>query len=170
MAVGCILLSLLRDHTVLDGWVAELVGLATEQGFPQWSAQGTIYRGWVKVNTGDVADGISLLRNGWDAFRATGAKLLLPHYMGLLVTACEIGGQMEEAVTLLDEALQIVEWTGERWIEAGLNRHKGRLLLRQGASEAAEQLYHKALGIAREQEAKLWELRTAVSLGRLCRD
>jgi predicted ATPase len=51
-----------------------------------------------------------------------------------------------------------------------LFRHKGELLLRQGQTEAAEELYHKALGIAREQEAKLWELRAAASLARLRRD
>jgi predicted ATPase len=72
-------------------------------------------------------------------------------------------------VTLLDEALQMVERTGERWFAAELNRHKGQLLLRQGHTEAAEELYRKALGIAAEQEAKLWELRAAVSLARLQR-
>jgi len=169
LVVGGILLSLLRDHAVLDEWVAQLVTLATEQGFPHWSAQGKIYQGWVKVNTGDLAAGISLLRSGRDAFRATGAKLLLPHYMGLLATASEIAGQMEEAVTLLDDALQIVEWTGERWLEADLYRLKGQMLSRQARSEAAEELYCKALDIAKEQKAKLWELRAAVSLARLRR-
>jgi predicted ATPase len=41
------------------------------------------------------------------------------------------------------------------------------LLLRQGHDEAAEGLYRKALSIAQEQEAKIWELRAAVSLARL---
>ena len=44
------------------------------------------------------------------------------------------------------------------------------MLLRQGDSEAAEELYRRALSIAAEQEAKLWELRAAASLARLCRD
>jgi predicted ATPase len=44
------------------------------------------------------------------------------------------------------------------------------MLLRQGRSEAAEELYCRALDIAKEQEAKLWELRAAVSLARLRRD
>jgi predicted ATPase len=70
----------------------------------------------------------------------------------------------------LDDALQIVERTGERWFAAELNRHKGRLLLQQGHSEAAEELYRKALSIAEEQGAKLWEMRAAVSLARLGRD
>jgi predicted ATPase len=51
-----------------------------------------------------------------------------------------------------------------------LNRHKGQLLLRQGHTEAAEELYRRALSIAEEQEAKLWELRAAASLARLRRD
>jgi predicted ATPase len=54
--------------------------------------------------------------------------------------------------------------TGDRWFVAELSRFKGQLLLRQGHSEAADELYRKALSIAREQEAKLWELRAAASL------
>ena len=77
---------------------------------------------------------------------------------------------MKEASTLLDDALRIVERTGERWFAAELNRHKGQLLLRQGYSGAAEKLYRKALGIAEEQGAKLWELRASVSLAQLWHD
>ena len=93
-----------------------------------------------------------------------------PCHTALLATAYEIAGQVDDAVSQLDEALQIVERTGERWLEAELNRHKGQLLLRQGHTEAAEELYRKALRIAQEQEAKLWELRAAASLARFRRD
>ena len=116
---------------------------------PTGVRMGTIYRGWVKVKNGDVAEGISLLRSGSAAYRATGAEVWMPHHIALLARACEIAGQIEEALTLLDDALQIVERTGERWFAAELNRHKGQLLLRQGHSEAAEELYRKALSIAR---------------------
>jgi predicted ATPase len=94
----------------------------------------------------------------------------MTHNTALLAGACEIAGQVEEAVTLLDDALQLVERTGERWLEPELHRHKGQLLLRQGHAEAAEELYRKALSIAAEQGAKLWELRAAMSLARLRRD
>jgi hypothetical protein len=60
--------------------------------------------------------------------------------------------------------------TAERWYAAELNRHKRQLLLRQGHAEPAEELYRKAMGIAVEQKAKLWELRAAVSPTRLRRD
>ena len=70
----------------------------------------------------------------------------------------------------MDDALRIVDRTGERWFAAELNRHKGQLLLLQGRSEAAEVLFRKALSIAEEQEAKLWELRAIMSLAKLRRD
>jgi class 3 adenylate cyclase/predicted ATPase len=170
LTIGALLLSLVRDHAALDERADELIAVATEQGFPQWRAQGTIYRGWVRVKNGDVTEGISLLRSGSATYRATGAEQWMPYYIALLAGACEIAGQVEEAATQLDNALQIVERRGDRCLAAELNRQKGQMLLRQGHTEAAEELYHKALSIAREQEAKLWELRAAMSFARLRRD
>jgi predicted ATPase len=128
---------------------------------------GTIYRSWVKVKNGDVAEGISLLCSGLAAYRATGAEVVMPHFVALLARACEIGGQVQEGLALLEDGLQISDRSGEPWLATELNRHKGQLLLRQGHSEAAEELYRKALCIAVAQEAKLWELRAAVSLAGL---
>jgi class 3 adenylate cyclase/tetratricopeptide (TPR) repeat protein len=170
LAAGTRLLSLVRDNAALKERADQLVALATEQGFPHWRAQGMIYRGWAKVKNGEVMEGAALLRAGSAAYRAAGAELFVPHYMDLQAAACEIAGQIEEALSLVDDALEIVERTGERWVEAELNRHKAQLLLRQGHTEVAEELYYKALSIAQEQEAKLWELRAAASLARIRRD
>jgi class 3 adenylate cyclase/predicted ATPase len=170
LALRARLLSLAGYDAALGEHADQLVSLAIEQGFLQWQAQGTIYRGWVKVKNGDVAKGLSLLRNGLIAFRATGTEIWVPHFTALLAAACEVAGRMDEASTLFDDAVQIAEKTGEHWLDAELNRHKGQLLLRQGHSEAAEELYRKALSIAQEQGAKLWELRAAASLARLRHD
>jgi predicted ATPase len=170
LAIGARLLSLGGDNPVFDEWVGQLVAMTAEQGFPHWGAEGTICFGWVKVRNGDLAEGISLLRAGLKAWRATGAQTWMPHHIALLARAYEIAGRIEEGLTLLDEALQIVEKTGERWLAAELNRHQGQLLLRQGHSEAAEERFCIALSIAEDQEAKLWELRAAMSLARLRRD
>jgi predicted ATPase len=170
LALGAVLLSLVGENAALGERVDQLVAVVTEQSFPLWDAQRTIFRGWVTVKNGDVAEGTSLLRHGSTAYRATGAEMFMPHYIALLAGACEIAGQIKEAMTQLNDALQIAERTGERWLAAELYRHKGQLLLRQGHSEAAEQLFRKALSIAQEQQAKLWELRAVVSLARLRRD
>jgi predicted ATPase/DNA-binding winged helix-turn-helix (wHTH) protein len=167
LTFGARLHSLGGENAALDERAAQLIAVATEQGFPFWRAMGAIYRGWVKVKNGNVTEGISLLRSGSTAYRATGAELYMPHFLALLAGACEIAGQIGETATLVDEALRIVERTGERWFAAELYRHKGRLLVRHGHAQAAEELYCEALKIAREQEAKLWELRGAMSLARL---
>jgi len=154
----------------LGEWADQLIAVTTEQSFPLWGALGTIFRGYFEAKNGDVRQGITLLHNGSVAYRATGAEVWMPFHIALLAKACEIAGQIEEAVTQLDDALQIAERTGVRWCAAELNRHKGDLLLRQGHPEAGEELYRKALSIAVEQEAKLWELRAAASLARLRHD
>jgi predicted ATPase len=170
LAFGARLLLLVGDDAALNEREEELAAVAAEQGFPYWNAQGAVYRGWVKVKNGDVTEGISLLRSGAAAYRATGAELYMPHYIALLAGACEIAGQIEEASSLLHDALQIVERTGERWFATELNRRKGHLLLRQRQCAAAEEFYRKARNIAEQQGAKLWELRAALSLARLRRD
>jgi class 3 adenylate cyclase/predicted ATPase len=170
LAQGCRLLSLGGDNVALDERAGQLIAVATEQGFPLYRALGTIYRGWRKVRTGEVAEGISLLRSGSSAYSATGAKARISYHTALLARACEVAGQVEGALTLSDNALQIAERIGERWFEAELYRHKGQLMLQQSDFEAAEKLYRQALTIAEEQEAKLWELRAALSLARLGRE
>jgi predicted ATPase len=170
LAIGARLLLLVRDDAALEEQVERLIALAAEQGFPYWGAQGEIYRGWIRVKSGDMAQGISLLHSGSSAFRTTGAEVFVPHYLALLATAYDLASQIEQGLLLLDDALQIAQSTGEHWFTAELHRHKGQLLRRQGHAEAAAELYRKALKIAQEQEAKLWELRAAVSLARLRRD
>jgi class 3 adenylate cyclase/predicted ATPase len=168
--MGARLLSLAGDDAALGEWADQLVAVATEQGFAHWRAEGMIYRGWVTVKKGDVTEGISLLRGGSAAYRSTGAEMWTPHHMAILATAYQIAEQVDDALSQLDDALRIVERTGERWLAAELNRLKGQLLLQRGRNDAAEELYRKALSIAVEQEAKLWELRAAASLARLRRD
>jgi predicted ATPase len=170
LELGARLLSLVGDNAALDERAGQLIVVATEQGFPWYRALGTIYRGWVKVKNGDVAEGISLLHSGLSAYRATGPETRMPYYIALLANAYEIAEQAEEALALFDEALQTVEMTRARWFEAELNRHKGQLLQRQGQPATAGELYRKALSIAEEQGAGLWELRAATSLARLRRD
>jgi predicted ATPase len=170
LSIGNRLISLVGDHSVLNGLADDLINVAAEQSFPFWRAQGTIYRGYSRVKSGDVPEGLSLLRSGSSAYRATGAELWMPYYITLLATACEIAEQTEEALILLDDALKVVGRTGERWLEAELHRHKGQLLLRQGNFDAADDLYRKARSIAEEQMARFWELRAATSLARLWAD
>jgi class 3 adenylate cyclase/predicted ATPase len=170
LGFGTILLSLVGDDAIFAERLDELFAVVAEHGFSLYSATGAILRGSLTVKNGEVTEGMSLLRSGATAYRAIGQEAWMPYFTALVAGASAIAGQIEEGLTLLDEALQIADRTGEHWFAAELNRHKGQLLLRQGHTEAAEQLYRKALSIAEEQEAKLWELRATASLARLRRD
>jgi predicted ATPase len=164
------LLSLYGENAALSERASELLTLATEQGFPLYRALGTLYLGWVKVNTGKVAEGISLLRSGSSAYRAPGAEARTPYHIALLARGLEIAGQIDDASVHLENALQLAERIGERWFTAELYRNKGQLMLQLGDAEAAEELYHQARTLAAEQETRLWELRATLSLARRCRD
>jgi predicted ATPase len=170
LGIEALLLSIIGDDIGLEQRADSLVALANDQGFPFYRATGAIFRGWAKARNANVTEGLSLLRDGSSAYCATGATAWMPLYIALLAGACEIAGQIEESAAQLDQASQLAERTGERWCAAELDRHRGRLLLPQGHPEAAEELYRKAVDIARNQKAKLWELRAAASLAQLWRD
>jgi predicted ATPase/class 3 adenylate cyclase len=157
------------------------LGVATENGFPFWSAFQTILLGWVLVKQGKVDEGIARMSQGMEAYWATGAELLRPYLTGLLAEALAESGSTERALALLDEALEAVEKTGERFYEAELYRQKGELLFRScgegseltdvteqsSRSSDIERWFLKAISIAGRQQAKWFELRAATSLARL---
>jgi predicted ATPase len=78
-------------------------------------------------------------------------------------------GQPEAGLTVLTEALTLVDTTGERWYEPELYRLKGELLLQQNSANQAEaeNCFHQAITIAQNQQAKSLELRAATSLAKL---
>ncbi len=112
--------------------------------------------------------GISQLREGLVAYRATGAGLLLSKFLGFLTEAYAHGGQADAGLATVAEALAFVERSGERFCEAELYRHKGELTLQQSQdAEEAERCFRKAIEFAHHQQAKSRELRAATSLARL---
>jgi predicted ATPase len=141
-----------------------------------------MYRGWAWVEQGQIEEGIVQIRQGLAAYQATGAGVGVPYFLIQLAEAYGKVGQVEEGLALLDEALTAVDKTGERWWEAELYRIKGELLLNaecrmQNAElihpssfsvhHSAEECFHKALEVARRQQARSLELRAAMSLSRL---
>jgi predicted ATPase len=145
------------------------ISLATDQGFPHWRAQGVVLRGWALVQQGQAQAGIEQINQGMMVYCATGAALGRANYLALLAEAYGTTGQPEAGLTVLTEALALVDKTGVRWHEPELYRLKGELLLHQSAGNAteAETCFHHAISIAQNQSAKSWELRATTSLARL---
>jgi len=115
----------------------EQMRIATEQGFLFWHASGTLYTAGGLLLQGRLEQGLRLLQNGLDAYRATGAELALPYYLSMLADACTQTTRFAEAHTALDEALSLVEKNDERFQEAELHRLKGELLLAESDDQTA---------------------------------
>jgi predicted ATPase len=164
-----ILHQLRREWQVVSERAEMALTVATAQQVALVLAVGPIMRGWALAMQGQGAEGLTQLRQGLDAYRATGAAFQRPHFLSMLAEVHGSLGQPEAGLTALSEALALVEKTGERYYEAELHRLKGELLLQQAAPEAshAEACFQQALDIARCQQAKSLELRAAMSLGRL---
>jgi predicted ATPase len=169
-----------KDVEVTQGLADASLEVATEHGFPFWSAFQTILQGWVLVKQGKADAGIVHMSRGMEAYWATGAELLRPYLIGLFAEALAEGGSTERGLVILAEALETVEKTGERFYEAELYRQKGELLFRpysegSGLPSTAtssrsceiERCFLKAMTVAGRQQAKWFELRAATSLARL---
>ena len=132
-------------------------------------AWGTIFRGWALAKQGEGEEGTAQIRQGLAAHRATEADLARPYFLALLAEAYGGIGKAEEGLTVLAEALDVVNKNWERFYEAELYRLKGELLLARSPENQAdaEPCFRKAIEVARWQSAKSLELRTVMSLSRL---
>ena len=158
-----------REVLAAHEQAAAAMTLATEQGFAQWVARGTVLHGWALAMQGQGEAGLAAIRQGLAAELATGATLCQPYFLGLLAEAYGAGGHPDEGLTALAEALAVMDTTEVRYYAAELYRLKGALLLQQAVPDAAQAAacFHQALDVARQQQAKSWELRAATSLARL---
>jgi class 3 adenylate cyclase/predicted ATPase len=159
-----------RDVPAVHEHAEAAVALATEQGFPLWTATGTSLRGWALAMQGQGEEGMAQVRQGIAIWRATGAALFVPSFCTWLAEVAAHLGHPEDGLQALVEASALVEQHEERYWEAEVCRLRGSLLLRQTMPqpEEAETWLQRALDVARRQEAKALELRAAMSLSRLC--
>jgi predicted ATPase len=169
-----------------------VIVISHEHGFPFWLARATILRGWALAEQGWAEEGIAQIRRGLEAWQATSAEVFRPYFLTLLAEAYGKTNKSKEGLTVLAEASDLANKTGERFYEAELCRLKGELTLQletrdwgletsssspQASSlkplaspavvQEAEGYFLKAIEVARKQKAKSLELRAATSLARL---
>jgi class 3 adenylate cyclase/predicted ATPase len=158
-----------REGRATQEYTAAVLSISPEQLSPQGQAAGALLHGWVLVQQGQAQEGIAQLTQGLTAWRASGAEIGRPYWLMRIAEAHGMLGEPAVGLTVLTEALALVDTTGERLFESELYRRKGELLLQQSVSNQteAESCFHHAMDIARNQQAKSFELRAATSLARL---
>jgi class 3 adenylate cyclase/predicted ATPase len=155
-------------HTQID----ELAALADERGSPYWKAVGTAVKGWLFAETGKASDAVRAITSGITSLRSTGAVLYEPWHLWYLAMAYAELGEHENARRRIDDAIDTIERSKEKWCEAEVHRIAGEIALKSlpPDPEKAERCFDRALAVARQQQAKSWELRASMSVARLWRD
>ena len=161
--------TLCRDQTEALTSAEALLTLCREQGLTYRLLQGRLLRGWGYVMLGQAEDDLGKMVQDIHAIVETGAEVYRPYYLALLAQAHGALGQYAAALTVLSEALALVEQHEEHWYEAELYRIQGDVLLRHLPDEGvqAEASFQRSLAVSRRQHARSWELRAAMSLSQL---
>jgi len=162
-----------REVQAVQGHSESLMRLSSKAEVPYYREWADILHGWAQAQQGQAEAGVAQIRRalaGWRARAGRGEDPPRPHLVALLAEAYGRAGQPARGLLTIDEALAEVERTGERIYEAMLHCIKGEVLLAQGGDGAepqAETCFRRAVGVARQQQARSWELRATTSLCRL---
>lgn len=149
------------------------VAICEEHGFAVWLAHARVMRGRIAAELGDVAGGIEEMRQGYESWADSGAVVTIPFYLAMRAEGLALARRHEDGLALLEQALDIVNRTGERYYEAEIRRLIGTLGLRSARrarldrSPEAEDWLLQALACARSRQLASHALRAALDLGEL---
>jgi predicted ATPase len=151
--------------------VRELAKLADEKGSLFWKTVALLNEARHLALTGEPAKALPMATSARNAFEATGAKFLAPLDLSVIASIYAALGKFDDARRCIAEAMNAVETNKERWFEADVVRTAGEVELESPEPDTtkAERYFERALAVARQQHAKSWELRAAMSLARLWR-
>jgi class 3 adenylate cyclase/predicted ATPase len=158
------------NYAAADAQLDELMAFADERGAPHWKATGATMRGSLFALTGKPTEAVQAITSGITSLRS--ASLYEPWHLWHLAMAYAELGQLDDARRSIDDAIDKVERSKEKWCEAEVHRIAGEIALKslRPDAERAEKYFEHALAVALKQQAKSWELRAAMSMARLWRD
>jgi len=164
--------SLCGDFATSNTLTEQLVALAEEKGALQWKISGMANRGRQFALTGKPSEAIQPLTATIAAYKSAGITVFASRVLTHLAYAYAELGQFESAWRSIGEAISAFETTGEKWYEAEIHRTAGEIAIKSPEPDTAkaETYFDRALAVARKQQAKSWELRSAMSMARLWRD
>ena len=172
MGVTSLTRVLCGEHLAASKILNELDALADEKGSAQWKAFGIAIQGCADALAGETLHAVQTINSGLLGWHSTRSTLYGPVWSLHLAIAHAKLGQFDDAWRCIGDAITAVETTKERWWQAEINRVAGEIALKSPDPDTAkvQQYFEHALAVARQQQAKSWELRAAMSLARLWRD
>jgi predicted ATPase len=143
-----------RNPAQVERLASDLIELSTRQHFATWLPGGAVLRGWARSASGDIAESMAWIEEGIKDWRATGATMFVPYYLGLKAEALHSAARTSEALEAIFEAEALAERSEERWWCAELYRLRGVFLVALGAEETQiEASFCESITIAKEQKS-----------------
>lgn len=132
-----------------------------------YHAVGIGQKGELLLRRGDLAAGIEHLRASQATLYATRHRIMTTVFATALAEGLAAQNHAVEALSTIDEAIAEIPGHGESFDMPEMLRVKGDILIRSGEAAEAERIFRKSLDLSRRQSALGWELRAAISLGRV---
>jgi predicted ATPase len=150
----------------LRRWVDKTRAHSLDHNLGYWRTVSSLILGWMQGRAGDLEAGTTRLEQSLDAYLASGSRLSLPHFHILLADLRLAAGDQRRALDVLRAGEEYIAETGERFSESEFFRFKGRALMAGDSPDpdGAAAAYERAVRAAREQNAKLLELRAVTRL------
>jgi predicted ATPase len=148
----------------------ECISICERHGFNARLGSMLVYHGAARVATGDGSQGLSDMRRGIALWQRTSGGLHTTQYISELVSCFLRLNQTTEADHVLQSAEEIISNTEEQSHVSEISRLRGHLHELTRDDQNASACYHQALEWSRRHQARLFELRAAISLARLWRD
>jgi hypothetical protein len=147
----------------------ELVVLAERLGFPLYLGMGRVLRGFARVESGEGEAGVAEMREAMGELAGIGSGLGAPLFLSMLAEGLRKVGRHNDALAALGLGDALAQQRGQHFYDAELHRLRAEILLDtdENAALEAEVLFRQSIETAQRQEAKAFELRTALRLARL---
>jgi predicted ATPase len=152
-----------QDAATVLHRAAALKAFAEKQASKDLVSKSQIFKGWALATLGKPKASLQLINGGLAVQRAIGTQEDFPVYFEMLAATYDALGEFDQALALLDEAIELVERTGSQYWSAEVFRKKGALMLRLGADDEAVDCFDRAIAIAESQSARSLLLRARTS-------
>ena len=159
------------SYAIANAQLDEVITLSDDKGAVFWKVGAILVQGCLFATTGKPSDAVRAITSGLSSWHATGTTVWIPTFLSFLARAYAELGQFGNASRCIREAIVTVQTTNESWYEVDIHRIAGEMALKspEVSTGDAEAHFERALAVARQQQAKSWELRASISMARLWR-
>jgi tetratricopeptide (TPR) repeat protein len=109
-------------YAAVNAQLDEQAALVDEKGAEGWKGLGMSYQGCVLALTGKAADAVHMITSGMTAYRSIGGTQSAPLHLSYLAVAHADLGQFDDAWRRIGEAMNMIETSKEKWLEAEVHR------------------------------------------------